>query len=210
MTEALRAGIERLRLSLDQAGEDKLLAYLSLLDKWNRTHNLTAIRDCGHMITHHLLDSLAVVPYLPGHAGLRVADIGSGGGLPGIPLAVARPDWRVTLIDSNQKKIAFLNQAVIELPLPNVNVVAARVEKLPAASQFDVIIARAYSTLSTFVAQTRHLLALGGRCVAMKGSIPDDEMKDLPAGLSVEAVHSLHVPGIAAERHLVIMKAASP
>jgi 16S rRNA (guanine527-N7)-methyltransferase len=209
MTDALRTGIERLRLSLDRPAQDKLLAYVGLLDKWNRTHNLTAIRDHGRMITHHLLDSLAVVPHLPGRAGLRVADVGSGGGLPGIPLAIARPGWDVTLIDSNHKKAAFLIQATIELPLPNVDVVTARVENIETSSQYDVVISRAYSTLGTFVEQTRHLLALGGRWVAMKGGIPHSEINALPAGISIEATHALQVPGVDGERHLVIMKAAS-
>jgi 16S rRNA (guanine527-N7)-methyltransferase len=209
MTDALRAGIERLRLSLDCAAQDKLLAYVALLDKWNRTHNLSAIRDPGQMITHHLLDSLAVVPHLPARAGLRVADVGSGGGLPGIPLAIARPDWDVTLIDSSHKKTAFLNQARIELPLPNVEVVTARVENAEPSSPYDVVISRAYSTLGIFVEQTGHLLARGGYWFAMKGRVPHDEMKALPAEISVEATPSFQVPGVDGERHLVIMKAAS-
>lgn len=209
MTDALGAGIARLRLSLDRAAQDKLLAYVALLDKWNRTHNLTAIRDRRQMITHHLLDSLAVMPHLPARGGLRVADVGSGGGLPGIPLAIARPDWDVTLIDSNHKKTAFLNQAAIELPLANAEVVTARVEQVKASSPYDVVISRAYSTLATFVEQTGHLLALGGRWVAMKGGIPHEEMTALPVHISVEATPCLQVPGLAGERHLVIMKAAS-
>lgn len=208
MTDALGAGIARLRLSLDRAAQDKLLAYVALLDKWNRTHNLTAIRDRRQMITHHLLDSLAVMPHLPARGGLRVADVGSGGGLPGIPLAIARPDWDVTLIDSNHKKTAFLNQAAIELPLANAEVVTARVEQVKASSPYDVVISRAYSTLATFVEQTGHLLALGGRWVAMKGGIPHEEMTALPVHISVEATPCLQVPGLAGERHLVIMKAA--
>ena len=139
------------------------------------------------MITHHLLDSLAVLPYLPVDAGLRVADVGSGGGLPGIPLAIARPDWRVTLIDSNHKKTAFLNQAVIELLLPNVEVVTARVEDVAPAKPFDVVMSRAYSSLETFVRQSAGLLAPEGRWVAMKGAIPHDEVAALPADVAVEA-----------------------
>jgi 16S rRNA (guanine527-N7)-methyltransferase len=209
MTDALRAGIELLRLSLDRAAQDKLLAYVALLDKWNRTHNLTAIRDRGQMITHHLLDSLAIIAHLPARAGLRVADVGSGGGLPGIPLAIARPDWQVTLIDSNHKKTAFLNQAAIELPLANIDVVTARVESVQPSSHFDVVISRAYSSLGTFVEQTGHLLAPGGEWVAMKGGLPHDEISALPAEISVEATPSLQVPGIDGERHLVIMKPAA-
>ena len=209
MTDALRTGIDVLRLAIDRGAQDKLLAYITLLDKWNHTHNLTAIRDRGQMITHHLLDSLAVVPHLPARAGLRVADVGSGGGLPGVPLAIARPTWHVTLIDSNRKKTAFLNQAAIELPLSNVEVVAARVEHFLPSRRFDVVLSRAYSTLGTFVRQSEHLLAPDGQWVAMKGSIPDDELAALPAEVRVEATLELHVPGVEGERRLVIMKAAT-
>jgi len=208
MTDALRTGIDLLRLAVDRAAQDNLLAYVALLDKWNRTHNLTAIRERAQMITHHVLDSLAVLPHLPERAGLHVADIGSGGGLPGIPLAIARPDWHVTLIDSNHKKTAFLTQAAIELPLPNVDVVTARVEDVLPPSRFDIVISRAYSTLSNFTEQTGHLLAPGGRWVAMKGMLPRDEMAALPAAISVEATPSLQVPGVDGERRLVIMKMA--
>jgi 16S rRNA (guanine527-N7)-methyltransferase len=209
MTGTLAAGLSALEFDTDVAAQAKLSQYIALLDKWNRTHNLTAIRDPGQMITHHLLDSLAVVPHLPARAGLRVADVGSGGGLPGIPLAIARPDWDVTLIDSSHKKTAFLNQARIELPLPNVEVVTARVENAEPSSPYDVVISRAYSTLGIFVEQTGHLLARGGYWVAMKGRVPHDEMKALRAEISVEATPSLQVPGVDGERHLVIMKAAS-
>ena len=128
MTDALAAGIVALGLDLDPVAHAKLGAYVVLLDKWNRTHNLTAIRDPAQMITHHLLDSLAMLPHLPAGADLRAIDVGSGGGLPGIPLALARPDLRMTLLDSNRKKTAFLEQAAIELPLANVDVVTGRVE----------------------------------------------------------------------------------
>jgi 16S rRNA (guanine527-N7)-methyltransferase len=152
MIDALAAGIDRLGLDVDAAARDKLGRYLALLDKWNRTHNLTAIREPTRMITHHLLDSLAVLPHLPARPGLRIADVGSGGGLPGIPLAIARPAVQVTLIDSNRKKTAFLSQAAIELPLANVEVIAARVESYAPAALFDVVIARAYADLATFAA----------------------------------------------------------
>ncbi len=206
MTDALRSGIDVLGLAIDRAAEHKLHAYVAMLDKWNRTHNLTAIRDRDQMLTHHLLDSLAVLPHLPIRTGLRVADVGSGGGLPGIPLAIARTDWRVTLIDSNRKKAAFLSQAAIELPLPNVEVVAERVERVAPSSRFDVVISRAYSALATFIAQTRQLVAPGGCWVAMKGALPLDEMNSLDASVRVEATPALNVPGIDGERHLVLMK----
>jgi 16S rRNA (guanine527-N7)-methyltransferase len=209
MTDALRAGIAVLGLAIDRAAENRLLAYVALLDKWNRTHNLTAIRDREQMLTHHLLDSLAVLPHLPTRSGLRVADVGSGGGLPGIPLAIARPDWRVTLIDSNRKKTAFLSQAAIELPLPNVEVVSDRVEHVAPPTRFDVVISRAYSTLATFIAQSRQLLAPGGCWVAMKGALPRDEMTEIDASVRIEATPALRVPGVEGARHLVLMKAAA-
>jgi 16S rRNA (guanine527-N7)-methyltransferase len=182
---------------------------VALLDKWNRTHNLTAIREPERMITHHLLDSLAVLPHLPAHGGLRVIDIGSGGGLPGIPLAIVRPDWQLALLDSNFKKAAFLRQAVIELPLPNAEVVAARVEHYAPSAAFDVAISRAFSDLAVFAAAGRSLLAPGGRLVAMKGVYPHEELAQLPSGIGVTATPSLHVPGLEADRHLVIMERAT-
>lgn len=209
MTDALRAGIEVLGLAIDRAAEQKLHAYVALLDKWNRTHNLTAIRDREQMLTHHLLDSLAALPHLPTRTGLRVADIGSGGGLPGIPLAIARPDWCVTLIDSNRKKTAFLSQAAIELPLPNVEVVTNRAEHVAPSSRFDIVISRAYSTLATFIAQSQQLLAPGGCWVAMKGVLPHDEITALDASIRIEATPAMTVPGVEGERHLVLMKAAA-
>jgi 16S rRNA (guanine527-N7)-methyltransferase len=206
MIDALAAGIDALGLDVDQAGRQKLGAYVALLDKWNRTHNLTAIREPARMTTHHLLDSLAVLPHLPARPGLHIADVGSGGGLPGIPLAIARPPWRAALIDSNRKKAAFLNQAVIELPLANVDVVAARVEDYAPQARFDVVIARAYADLATFAAQARHLLAPGGQLVAMKGAHPREEIAQLPRGIRVVATTRLDVPGVDGERHLVIMQ----
>jgi 16S rRNA (guanine527-N7)-methyltransferase len=209
MTDALAAGIDALRIDLDRDARGKLLAYVALLAKWNVTHNLTAIRDADAMITHHLLDSLAVLPHLPSGDALRVADVGSGGGLPGVPLAIARPAWWLTLIDSSRKKAAFLSQSAIELKLPNVDVACVRVEAFAPASPFDVVIARAYAALATFVAQTRHLLAAGGKFLAMKGLRPDDELARLPADIRVVDVARLAVPGVHAARHLVIMEVAS-
>jgi 16S rRNA (guanine527-N7)-methyltransferase len=206
MIDALAAGIDALRLEVDQAARQKLGAYLALLDKWNRTHNLTAIREPARMITHHLLDSLAVLPHLPARPGLRIVDVGSGGGLPGIPLAIARPAWRVALIDSNRKKTAFLNQAAIELPLANVEVVATRVEGYAPPAPFDVVIARAYADLATLAVQARHLLAPGGQLVAMKGAHPREEARQLPRGIHIAATLRLDVPGVDGERHLVIMQ----
>ena len=209
--ELLAEGLAQLGLA-GHAGaptQAKLLAYLALLDKWNRTHNLTAIREPARMVTHHLLDSLAVLPHLPSRSGLQVIDIGSGGGLPGIPLAIVRPDWRVVLVDSSQKKAAFLRQASIELPLPNVEVVAIRVEDYAAASAFDVAISRAFSDLAAFAGLARPLVAPGGRLIAMKGVYPNEELAQLPAGIGVTATPALHVPGLEGDRHLVIMEHAA-
>ncbi len=177
--------------------------YLDLLEKWNRVYNLTAIRDRALMLTHHLLDSLAVVPHV---RGPRVLDVGTGGGLPGIPIAIASPATTVTLLDSNHKKTAFLNQAAAELPLPNVRVSAERIEAWSAAERFDTIVSRAFSDLAEFVTASSRLLADDGRFVAMKGVHPFEEIERLPAGFVVNEVVKLHVPGLDAERHLVIVK----
>ncbi|MEW6591439.1 MAG: 16S rRNA (guanine(527)-N(7))-methyltransferase RsmG, partial [Pseudomonadota bacterium] len=158
--QQLKAGIAALGLALPDGAAAKLLAYLALLDKWNRVYNLTAVRDAERMVSHHLLDSLAAVPFFKGE---KVLDVGSGGGLPGIPLAIARPDLQVTLIDSIAKKTAFLLQAKAELGLSNLNVVTSRVEDYKPATGFDVITSRAFSDLREFVTLTRHLLNPGGR-----------------------------------------------
>ena len=171
LSEDLAAGIAALGLDIDDAARAKLLAYLALLEKWNRTHNLTAIREPGRMVTHHLLDALAVLPHLPQRSGLRLIDVGSGGGLPGLPLAIARPDWDVTLLDSNRKKATFLRQVAAELGLAQVAIVAARVEDYLPEVAFDVAISRAFAELAPFLAAARHLVHAGGCLVAMKGGI---------------------------------------
>jgi 16S rRNA (guanine527-N7)-methyltransferase len=206
--EALAAGLAALGLDLDDAARGKLLAYLDLLEKWNRTHNLTSIRDRSRMLSHHVLDSLAVLSHLPSRPGVRLIDVGSGGGLPGIPLAIARPDWRVALLDSNRKKAAFLRQAASELRLANVDVVAMRAEEFVANAAFDVVIARALSELPRFVALARHLLAPGGQLVAMKAGYPQAEVAQLPRDVHLRAAPALQIPGVEGERHLLIMDAA--
>ena len=168
----LARGLDALGLAVSGAQRVQLLAYVELLAKWNRTYNLTAIREPARMVTHHLLDSLAVLPHLPARADLRMLDVGSGGGLPGIPLAIARPDWHVSLVDPNHKKAAFLTQATLELRLRNARAHAMRVEDLQRDGRFDVVISRAFADLATFAAAARPHLAQSGIIVAMKGVHP--------------------------------------
>jgi 16S rRNA (guanine527-N7)-methyltransferase len=201
--QQLAAGIAALGLALPEGAEAKLLTYLALLDKWNRVYNLTAVRDAERMVSHHLLDSLAAVPFFQDGS---VLDVGSGGGLPGIPLAIARPQVRVTLIDSIAKKTAFLLQAKAELGLGNLTVVTGRVEDYRPAEGFDAITSRAFSDLKEFVALTRHLLKPGGCWLAMKGLYPNEEIAQLPPGVKVSADHALVVPGLDATRHLIVLE----
>jgi 16S rRNA (guanine527-N7)-methyltransferase len=202
----LKAGIAALGLVLPEGAEAKLLAYRALLDKWNRVYNLTAVREAERMVSHHLLDSLAGVPYFRGET---VLDVGSGGGLPGIPLAIARPELQVTLIDSVAKKTAFLLQAKAELGLANVRVVTGRVEDYRPVDGFDIITSRAFSDLKEFVSLTRHLLKPDGRWLAMKGLYPHEEIAALPAYVKVSADYSLPVPGLEASRHLIVLEPAT-
>lgn len=179
--------------------------YLDLLEKWNRVYNLTAIRDRARMVTHHLLDSLSILPHV---RGSNVLDVGSGAGLPGIPIAIARPALRVTLLEANQKKSAFLTQAVGELHLANVTVVTERVESWHTLARFDAIVSRAFADLGEFVAAAGRLLAPQGVIAAMKGVHPYEEIERLPQGFRVREVVRLAVPGLDAERHLVLVEAA--
>jgi 16S rRNA (guanine527-N7)-methyltransferase len=199
----LAEGLNALGIAIDAAKQAQLLDYLALLHKWNKVHNLTAVREPLKMVTHHLLDSLAVLPFL---SGARLIDVGSGGGLPGIPLALAKPELALTLLDSNRKKAGFLRQACIDLGIKNVEVVSERVEAYQPQQLFDVVISRAFSDMAEFVKLTRHLLAPGGVWLAMKGVHPYEEIAALPADVRVERVISLDVPGLAAKRHLVVMR----
>lgn len=185
----------------------QLAAYLALLDKWNRVYNLTAIRQPRQMVTHHLLDSLSLLPQLGPLE--RLADVGSGAGLPGIPLAIARPAMAVTLIESNQKKAAFLQQAKIELKLENVSIHCGRVEAYKPDVLFDAVVSRAFSDLALFVRVAGHLVEEAAPLLAMKGLAPEDEIAELPAGWQVAGCTPLHVPGLAAQRHLVVIRRAS-
>jgi len=203
---SLAAGLESLGLSLSDDARGKLDAYVALLAKWNRTYNLTAIREPARVVTHHLLDALATLPHLPQRAFVRLLDVGSGGGVPGLPIAIARPGWEVVLLDSNRKKAAFLTQATIELGLPNVRTVASRIEDFAGDAPFDVIIARAFADLRTFAQAVMRHLAPGGALYAMKGVYPSDEIADLPPSIEVVAAPSLRVPGLDAARHLLVMR----
>lgn len=197
----LRAGLSTLELELDEPTIEALLDYVALLVRWNATYNLTAVRDADAMISRHLLDSLAILPHVRGQS---LADLGTGAGLPGIPLALARRDLSVHLVDSNGKKTRFLREVVRRLKLERARVVEGRVEAVEGT--FDCITARAFATLADMLAWGGRLLAPQGRWLALKGRFPQDELDAVPSGFAIEAVHRLDVPGIDAERHLVILR----
>lgn len=204
----LLAGLNKLERGLPEEKERlaaHLLQYILFLDKWNRVHNLTAVRKPEEMVTKHVLDSLTLLAVI---TGTYHADVGSGAGLPGIPLAIARPDWHVTLIESNQKKSAFLAQACIELALKNVKVICERAERFSSIEKFDTVISRAFADLTTFVTSAGHLCADKdkSRMIAMKGRFPDAELMQLPDQFEVEKVLRVMVPGLRAARHLIIIK----
>ena len=208
-TRAISEGASLLGVVLDAGQVDRLAEYARLLVRWNRTHNLTAIRGSEQVLTHHLLDSLSLVPHfarVTRGASARVLDVGSGGGLPGIVLAIAAPQARLTLVDAVQKKCAFLTQARLVLDLGNVEVLHHRVEAL-RGEPFDVIVSRALATLAQFVGWTRHLLAPGGCWLAMKGKLPGDELAALPPGVAADVVR-LSVPGLDEDRHLIELRTA--
>ena len=204
--DLLDRGIDTLALPLDEGQRDALARYVALLSKWNRTYNLTAIREPLRMVTHHMLDSLAILPHLPEAPTLRVLDVGSGGGLPGIPIAIARPDAQVVVVDANGKKATFLAQAAIELPLPNVAAVASRVEDYAPERPFDVVISRAFADLATFARLARRHVAPGGALYAMKGVHPDEELAELPDDVEVVSATKLEVPGLDGARHLIVLR----
>jgi len=190
-------------MGLDTALASPLQAYLALLDRWNRAYNLTAIRDPREMVAKHVLDSLAMQPFVRDLGTL--ADLGTGAGFPGIPLALALPDLRVTLVESNGKKARFLREAVRTLHLDNARVAESRIEALDEPAAYDAITARALATLPLILQLGGHLLRPGGQLLAMKGARPDDEIAALPSGWHLQSVHALTVPGLAAERHLVVV-----
>ena len=204
LRKMLADGVQELGLNLTDAQIDKMIAYLLLLSKWNSVYNLTAIRDPKEMVKQHLLDSLSAAPVFAD--AKNVLDVGAGGGLPGMMLAIAYPETKVSMIDTVSKKTAFLSQAKTELGLSNVTVHTGRVEALQVIEKFDVITSRAFSELCNFINWSGHLLANGGQFIAMKGVAPTQEIERLPDGWHVTGVQALSVPGLQAERHLVFVK----
>jgi 16S rRNA (guanine527-N7)-methyltransferase len=200
----LERGIATLGLQLPANALERLLDYQELLARWNATYNLTAVRDPAEMVTRHLLDSLAILPYVQGET---LADLGTGPGLPGIPLAVAAPGRQILLVDSNGKKVRFLREAIRSLKLEGVRAVQSRVEEVEG--QFDCITARAFASLADMLAWGGHLLTKEGIWLAMKGKLPEDEMPGVPADFEVRGTHTLSVPGLDGERHLVVLGRAS-
>jgi len=202
----LHDGIAALGLDLPAGSEDRLMAFLALMVKWNRAYNLTSVTREAEMVTHHLLDSLSLLPHLGSVKTL--ADIGSGAGLPGLVLALVRPDLALTSVETVGKKVAFQQQAKIEFRLGNVTVHGGRVEAFHPATGFDAVVSRAFASLADFVALAGHLAAPGGRLLAMKGVLPEDEIAALPAGWRVVDTPRLTVPGLDAQRHLIILERA--
>ncbi len=202
LAEKLAQGLAELGLRVPAATQRKLLDYVALIAKWNRVYNLTAIRESTKVVSDHLLDCLAVVPYLDART---ILDVGSGAGLPGIPLALMWPQARVILLDSNHKKAAFLRQATIELGLSNTEVVCERVETWQPQREFELVISRAVSDLSEFLTLAGRLCAADGTVAAMKGLYPHEELAQLPDAFKLRSVVALQVPGMRAERHLVLL-----
>lgn len=206
LSTELAAGIAALGVDVAAEARPRMLDYLALVAKWNKAYNLTAVREPGRMLTHHLLDSLAVLPHVQGP---RVIDVGSGAGLPGLPLALARPQWHITVLDANHKKATFLRQAVIELKLDNVEVVCDRVESWVPAQLYDTVVSRAFSDLAEFLQLAGRLCASSGVVIAMKGLYPHEELAQVPAQYRLQRVVALNVPGLDAERHAALLQPAA-
>ena len=207
--DALRGAADQLGVVLDAATADRLLEYLNLLQRWNKVYNLSALRDPAEMFTHHLLDCLAVVPAIERYAKgkpLRILDVGSGGGLPGVVLAIVHAGWAVTCVDAVAKKASFIRQVAGELTLPNLRGVHARVEDMPESARFDLVVSRAFASLVDFTTWSRARLAPDGVWLAMKGRAPDDELAAIPPDVAMFHVEPLQVPGLQAQRCLVWLK----
>ncbi|MGB5062501.1 MAG: 16S rRNA (guanine(527)-N(7))-methyltransferase RsmG [Candidatus Competibacter sp.] len=198
--QSIIEGCERLEVRLPVGAGRRLAVFLGLLERWNHAYNLTAVRDQKAMVVRHVLDSLSILPWLEGP---QVLDVGSGAGLPGIPLAIARPDCEFVLLDSNGKRTRFMNQAAAELKLANVSVVRSRIGDYRPATLMNSVVSRAFATLAEMVAEAGRLCAPEGRLLAMKGVFPDDELARLPPGYRVVGIYPLRVPDLEAERHLV-------
>ncbi len=203
LRQRLVAGLAELALEPPPGAIDCLLDYVDLLVQWNRAYNLTAVREPGDMLSRHLLDSLSITPWVRGSS---LADLGSGAGLPGIPLAIFAPRRRILLVDSNGKKARFLREAVRQLGLTNVEVAESRVEDV--RGMFDCVTARAFTSLADMLDRGAQLLAADGRWLALKGRFPHDELADVPAAFVVESVDAIAVPGLDAERHVVVIRHA--
>lgn len=204
LTIVLREGVTDMQLDVTPEQQAKLMSYLQLMYKWNAVYNLTSLRDPMQMVTHHLLDSLAAVPAFKN--ATNVLDVGAGGGLPGIVLAITRPDMKVAMIDTVHKKTAFLTQVKAELALSNVTVHTMKVQDLKVSDKFDVITSRAFADLSDFVNWSGHLLQQGGKFIALKGVAPSEERERLPQAWKVSGLQPLQVPRLGAERHLVFIE----
>ncbi|QLY71726.1 16S rRNA (guanine(527)-N(7))-methyltransferase RsmG [Citrobacter freundii] len=190
-------------ISLTDHQKNQLIAYVDMLHKWNKAYNLTSVRDPNDMLVRHILDSIVVAPHLQGE---RFIDVGTGPGLPGIPLSIVRPDAHFTLLDSLGKRVRFLRQVQHELKLENITPVQSRVEDFPSEPSFDGVISRAFASLNDMVTWCHHLPGQNGRFYALKGQLPEDEIASLPAEFSVESVEKLRVPQLDGERHLVVIK----
>jgi 16S rRNA (guanine527-N7)-methyltransferase len=207
LASALADGLATLGVAADTGTRERLLAYVELLAHWNRTYNLTAIREPERMLTHHVLDSLSALPWV---RGPRVLDVGSGGGLPGIPLALVAPQLSVTLLDSNSKKTAFLVHAVGALGLTQVEVAHARAEQFAPVRHYDTVVSRAFSDLRDFVQRTAAFATpASGRLVAMKGVLPHEELAQLDGLATLEAAHPVTVPGVEGQRHILVLAPAT-
>jgi 16S rRNA (guanine527-N7)-methyltransferase len=203
LLDTLQSGVDKLGLSIPSDKQASMLAYLRLVEKWNRVYNLTAVRGIRKLLIRHLLDSLTVLPHL---CGRRILDIGTGAGLPGIPLALAAPELQLVLLDSNAKRIRFLRQVVAELALDNVTLVQDRVEEYRSGEKFDTLVSRAYTSLAAMIESSGHLLSDDGCIIAMKGLWPGDETTTIPEGFHIDRVIDTHVPELNEQRHLVLCR----